>query len=155
MVKKLKYADCKGLNSHTRPLATRLERGKKCIECVHMIIYGPHHIAILARQRYMICFMDEYSVFKTISFVEKFIEVRKTIEEYIAKTKMQRNDQVKLLKVQIEEDYMKNIHELISLSLEIESILFVFSSISPTSRVGATEKYCTRLINVLRDITSS
>ena len=90
MVKKLKCAYCKGLKSHTRPLATRLERAMKCMECVHMFIYGPHHIATWARQRYMICFVDEYSGFRTISFVEKFIEIRKIVDEYIAKAKMQK-----------------------------------------------------------------
>ena len=40
---------------------------------------------------------------------------------------------------------MKDIHELIILSLEVESIIFVFSSISPTSRVGVAERYYTRL----------
>ena len=61
MVKKLKYADCKGLKHHTCPLETRLERATKCMECVHMFIHSPHHIATRARQRYMVCFMDEYS----------------------------------------------------------------------------------------------
>ena len=44
---------------------------------------------------------------------------------------------------------MKDIHELISPSLEIESILLVFSLISPTSRVGAIEKYCNRLMSMV------
>ena len=76
MVKKMKYIDFKGLQPYPRPWATRLERTTKCMECIHMTIYGPHHIAAQTRQRYMIYFVDEYSSFETISFVEKFIEVR-------------------------------------------------------------------------------
>ena len=76
MVKKLKCANCKRLKSHTHPLGTRLERATKCMECVHMFIYSPHHIVTWERQRYMICFVDEYSGFRTINFVKKFIEVR-------------------------------------------------------------------------------
>ena len=56
---------------------------------------------------------------------------------------------MKLLKVETEDDFMKDIHKLISPSLEVESIPFVFSSISPTSRVGAAEKYCTRLMSMV------
>ena len=62
---------------------------------------------------------------------------------------MQRDDKVKLLKMKIEDEYMKDIHELISLSLEVESIQLVFSSISLTSRVGAIERYCTRLMSMV------
>ena len=76
MMNKMKRVDCKGLKPHTCPLATRLERATKCMEGTHMTIYGPHHIATRVRQRYMICFVDAYSSFRTISFVEKFIEVR-------------------------------------------------------------------------------
>ena len=49
----------------------------------------------------MIYFVDEYSGFKTISFVEKFIKVRQSVEEYKSQAKIQRNDRVKLLKVEI------------------------------------------------------
>ena len=45
MVMKLKCVDCKGLKPHSRPSTTRLEGTTKCIECVHIFIYGPHHIA--------------------------------------------------------------------------------------------------------------
>ena len=71
------------------------------------------------------------------------------MEKYIAKAKMQRDDRVKLLKVEIEDEYMKDIHELISSSLEVESVPLVFSSISPTSRVRAAEKYCNRLMSMV------
>ena len=98
MVKKMKYVDCKGLKPHTRPLVTRLERAIKCMDYIHTIIYGPHHIATRARQRYIICFVDEYSSFGTISFAKKFIDVRQIVDEYIAKAKRQRDDQVKPLK---------------------------------------------------------
>ena len=81
-----------------------------------------HHIATWARQRYMICFMDEYSSFRTINFAEKFIEVRQIVDEYIVKAERQRDDQVKFLKVKIEDEFMKDIHELVSPSLEVESI---------------------------------
>ena len=87
MVKKLKCRDSKGLKPHSHPLATRLERATKCMECVHIFIYGPHHIVTRACQRYMICFVDEYSGFGTVNFVENFIEVRQSVEEYIAKAK--------------------------------------------------------------------
>ena len=70
MVKKMKSVDCKGLKPHTHHLATRLERAMKCIECIHMTIYGPTHIATLARQRYMIYFVHECSGFETISFIK-------------------------------------------------------------------------------------
>ena len=80
MVKKLKCANSKRLKPHTHPLETRLERATKCMECVHMFIYGPHHIATRASERYIICFMDEYSGFRTINFVKKFIEVRHIVE---------------------------------------------------------------------------
>ena len=50
---------------------------------------------------------------------------------------MQRDDRVKLLKVEIEDEFMKDIRELVILSLEVESIPLVLSSISPTSGVGA------------------
>ena len=86
----------------------------------------------------MICFMDDYSNFRTISFAEKFIEVRKIVDDYIAKAKRQRDDQVKLMKVEIEDEFMKDIHELISLIWEVASILLVFSSTSQTSRIRAT-----------------
>ena len=43
---------------------------------------------------------------------------------------------------------MKDIHELISPSLEIASISLVFSSISQTSRVRVVERYCTRLMSM-------
>ena len=56
---------------------------------------------------------------------------------------------MKHLKVKIKDEYMKYIHELISLSLDVESIPLVFSSINPTSRVGAVEKYRTRLISMV------
>ena len=59
---------------------------------------------------------------------------------------MQRDDQVKLLKVEIEDEYMKDIHGIISLSLEVESIPLVFSSISSTNKVGAAERYYNRLM---------
>ena len=52
----------------------------------------------------MIYFMDEYFGFGTINFVEKFIKVRQIIEGYIAKVKMQRDDRMKLLKVEIEDE---------------------------------------------------
>ena len=87
MVKKMKCADCKGLKPHTCPLATRLERATKCMECVHIFIYGPHHIVTRAKQRYMICFIDEYSGFRTINFIEKFIEIMQIVEEHIARLK--------------------------------------------------------------------
>ena len=67
----------------------------------------------------MIYFVDECFGFGTINFVEKFIEVRQNVEEYIAKGKMQRDDQVKLFKVEIKDKYMKDIHDLISLSLNV------------------------------------
>ena len=88
MVKKLKCVDYKGLKPYTSPLETRFERATKFMECVHMFIYGPHHIATRARQRYMICFVDEYSGFRTISFDKKFIEVRQIVEKYITEDKM-------------------------------------------------------------------
>ena len=97
----------------------------------------------------MIYFVDEYSGFGTINFVEKFIKVRQNIEKYIAKPQMQRNDRVKLLKVEIEYEYMKDIHELISLSLIEESVPLVFSLISPTSRVRWKEKYCNKLMSIV------
>ena len=56
---------------------------------------------------------------------------------------------MKLLKVQIEDEYMKDIHELISPSLEVESIPLVFSSISPTTRVGTAKRYYTRLTSMV------
>ena len=87
-----------------------------------MTIYGPHHIATQARQRYMICFVDEYSNFETINFAKKVIDVRQIVDDYIAKAKRQRDDQVKLLKVEIEDEFMKDIHELISPNLEVVSI---------------------------------
>ena len=118
MVKKLKCVDCKGLKPHTRPLATRLERATKCMKCYHMFIYGPHHIETRVYQRYMICFVNEYSSFGTINFAEKFIEVRQRVDEYIAKAKMQRDDHVKLLKIEIEDEYMKDIRDLIHSSLQ-------------------------------------
>ena len=43
---------------------------------------------------------------------------------------------------------MKDIHELISLSLEDKSIPLMFSSISLTSRVRAAKKYYNRLISL-------
>ena len=58
----------------------------------------------------MIYFMDEYSGFGTISFVKMFIEVRQIVDEYIAKDKLQIDDQVKVLKVEIEDEFMKDIH---------------------------------------------
>ena len=94
MVKKLKCADCNGLKPHTCLLATRLERVTKCMKCVHIFIYGPHHIGTGANQRYMIYFVDEYSGFETINFVEKFLEVRQIIEEYIIREKIQRDGHV-------------------------------------------------------------
>ena len=48
MVNKFKCVDCKRLKPHTHPLETRLERATNCMECVHMFIYGPHHIATKA-----------------------------------------------------------------------------------------------------------
>ena len=63
--------------------------------------------------------------------------------------KIQRDDRMKLLKIEIENEYMKNIHEIIILSLEVESIQLVFSSISPTSRVGVEKKYCIRLMSMV------
>ena len=55
----------------------------------------------------MICFVDEYSNFGTISFVEKFIEVRQIVGDYIAKVERQRDhDHMKLLKVEIEDEFM-------------------------------------------------
>ena len=140
MVKKMKYVDCKGIQPHTCPLATRLEIATKCMQCIHMTIYDPHHIATQARQRYMICFVDEYSTFRTISFAEKFIKVRKIVCDYIAKAKRQRDDQVKLLKVEMEDEFMKDTHELISLSLEVVSIPLVFSSISLISRARVVKR---------------
>ena len=89
----------------------------------------------------MIYFVNEYSGFGTINFVEKFIEIRHIEKEYIARAKVQRDDRVQLLKVAIEDKYMNDILELISPSLEVESILLMFSSINTTSRVGAAEKY--------------
>ena len=56
---------------------------------------------------------------------------------------------MKLMKVEIEDAYMKDIHELISLSLEVEAIPLMFSLISPTSKVGAVEKYCKRLMSIV------
>ena len=97
----------------------------------------------------MVCFVDEYSGFRTIDFVEKLIDVRKIVKEYIAKAKIQRGDCVKLLKVEIEDEYMKDIHELISPSLQVESTPLVCSSTSPISRVGATEKYHNKLISMV------
>ena len=44
---------------------------------------------------------------------------------------------------------MKDIHELISPSLKEESIPLMFSSISPTSRVGEAEKYCHKLMSMV------
>ena len=152
MVKKMKCVDIKGLKPRTRLLATRLERATKCMECIHMTIYGPHYIATQARQRYIIHFVDEYSSFGIISFAEKFIKARQIVDDYKAKTKRQRDDQVKLLKMEIEDDFMKNIHGLISLILEVASILLVFSSISQTSRVGVAKGYCTRLMSNMVDL---
>ena len=149
MVKKMKCVDCKGFKPHTHHLATRLERATKCMECVNMFIYGLHHIATRPRQRYIIYFGDEYSDFETNSFAEKFIEVRQIVDEYIAKAKRQRDDQVKLLKVEIEHEFMKDVHKLISPSLEVVSIPLIFSSISPTSRVRATERYYTKLMSMV------
>ena len=40
----------------------------------------------------MIYFVDDYSSFETISFAEKFIEVRQIVDDYIAKAKRQRDD---------------------------------------------------------------
>ena len=97
----------------------------------------------------MICFVDEYSSFGTISFAKMFMEVRQIVVEYIAKAKRQRDDQVKLLKVKIEDEFMKDIRELISPILEVASISLVFSSISQTSKVRAVERYCTRLISMV------
>ena len=114
-----------------------------------MTIYGRHHITTQERQRYMICFVDEYSGFRTISFIKKFIEVKQIVDDYITKAKRQRDDQVKLLKVEIEDEFMKDIYELISPSLKVASIFFVFSSISQTSRVGAAKRYCTRLMSMV------
>ena len=71
MVKKMKCVYYKGLKPHIRLLATRLERATKCMKCIHMTIYGPHHIATQERLRYMICFMDEYSGFGTISLLKR------------------------------------------------------------------------------------
>ena len=62
---------------------------------------------------------------------------------------MQRDDRVKLLKVEIEDEYMKDIHELISPSLKKESIPLVFSLISLISRVRATDKYCNKLMSMV------
>ena len=149
MVKKMKCVDCKGLKPHIFPLPTRLERATKCMKCIHMTIYGPHHIANWARQRYMICFVDEYSNFETINFAKKVIDVRQIVDDYIAKAKRQRDDQVKLLKVEIEDEFMKDIHKLISLSLEVMSIPLVLLLISQTSRVGMTEKNCTKLMSMV------
>ena len=56
---------------------------------------------------------------------------------------------MKLLKVEIEDEFMKDIHELISPILEVASIPLMFSSISQTSRVGAAERYCTRLMSMV------
>ena len=44
--------------------------------------------------------------FGTIKLVEKFIEVKKIVEEYIARAKMQRDGRVKLLKVEIKDKYI-------------------------------------------------
>ena len=90
--KKMKYIDFKGLKPHTRPLATRLERATKCIEYIHMTIYGPHHIATWTRKMYMICFMDEYFGFGTINFAKKFIEIKQIVDDYINKAKRQTDD---------------------------------------------------------------
>ena len=49
MVKKMKCVYCKGLKPHTHPLATRLERAIKCMESIHVTIYGPHHIVTKGR----------------------------------------------------------------------------------------------------------
>ena len=70
MVKKLICVDCKGLKSHTPPLATRLERATTYMERVHMFIYGPHDIVTKTCQRYMIYFVDEYSGFETINLLQ-------------------------------------------------------------------------------------
>ena len=59
----------------------------KCMDCVHIFIYGPYHIVTWARQRYMICFVDEYYGFRTISFAKKFIKVIHIVDKYIAKAK--------------------------------------------------------------------
>ena len=55
---------------------------------------------------------------------------------------------MKLLKVEIEDELMKDIHELVSLILEVASILLVFSLIRQTSRVGAVERYYTKLLSM-------
>ena len=89
----------------------------------------------------MICFMDEYSGFETLSFAEKFIEVKQIVDDYITKAKRQRDDWVKLLRMEIKDEFMKDIHELISPSLEVVSTLSVFSSISQTSRVRVVERW--------------
>ena len=120
---------------HSLPLATRLERATKCMKCVHMFIYNPHHIAIRICQRYLICFMDEVFSFRTINFVEKFNKVRQSVQEYVAKVGMQRDDYVKLLKVEIKDEHMKAIQKLIGPNLEEKFVPPVSSSISPTSRV--------------------
>ena len=87
-----------------------------------MFIYSPHHIATCG--------------FMTITFVEKFIKVWQIVNEYIVKAKMQRDNHVKNLKVEIQDEFVKDIHELISPSLEAKSILLYFSSMGLTSRVG-------------------
>ena len=62
---------------------------------------------------------------------------------------MQTDYRVKLLKVEIVDEYMKNIYDFISPSVKDKSVLLVFSSISSTSRVRETEKYCNRLISMV------
>ena len=62
---------------------------------------------------------------------------------------MQRDDRVKLLTVEIEDEYMKDIHELINSSLKEKSVLLMFSSISPTSRVKDVEMYCNKLMSMV------
>ena len=114
-----------------------------------MTIYGPHHIAIRPSRRYMIYFVDEYSSFGTISFAKKFIEIRHIVDDYITKAKRQRDDRVKLLKLEIEDEFVKDIHEPISLSLEIASIPLVFLSISQASRVEAAERNYIRLMSMV------
>ena len=64
------------------------------------------------------------------------------LKQMITKAKRQIDNQVKLLKVEIEDEFTKDIYDLISPNLEVVSIPLVFSSISQTSRVGEAERYC-------------
>ena len=56
---------------------------------------------------------------------------------------------MKLLTVDIEDEYIKDIHELISSSMKEKSIPLMFSSISITSRVKVAERYCNKLMSMI------